>query len=261
MLGMDETEEGPQPADFLKFGGLPLELKALEAFRSVGAHAFHSEYFPDWDEGKQREIDVVAEFWPPRFHGVSERIPVQLVYVVECKAVEGDWLVYQSERQASRLEQFARNLTYDVLVPTYAHHPTDKTLTSKMPHVVTSHLSWPKTPMYQAQSLGSQQKAAYSAISQAVSACVGLSMFARGQGDRREYLTIWIPVVVTTARLWSVDTEANQLKAIPVDVPVVVGMRIRDPSLYHCVWIVQEKHLDVFATAAAEDARLLRLDT
>lgn len=83
--------------------GYPLEMRVAAALREIGFNVIQSRYFTDPENGKAREIDVIASY--PEFTGC-----IDVSFIIECKVSKNKpWLLFSSEHT---LEGFNRLLTY-----------------------------------------------------------------------------------------------------------------------------------------------------
>jgi hypothetical protein len=70
--------------------GYPLEMQVASRFREVGFSVSSSEYYLDPDEGKPREIDVIAAM-----QTIIAGVAFQIAYTVECKSSkESPWVCF-----------------------------------------------------------------------------------------------------------------------------------------------------------------------
>lgn len=89
---MSKEELQGKLQDWIANTGLPLELQAKSEFLKAGFAVSHSSLYVDPQEGKGREIDVVAYY---RDHfGL-----IQTYVVIECKATANPWVVLTDERE------------------------------------------------------------------------------------------------------------------------------------------------------------------
>ena len=78
--------------------GYPLEMKVARSFQEAGFSVSSSEYYLDPDEGKPREIDVIASM-KTTIAGIS----FQLAFTVECKSSKGSpWVCFCAGRKQQR---------------------------------------------------------------------------------------------------------------------------------------------------------------
>lgn len=78
--------------------GYPLEMKVARSFQEAGFRVSSSEYYPDPDEGKPREIDVIASM-----EVINAGITFQLAFTVECKSSKGSpWVCFQGGSRQQR---------------------------------------------------------------------------------------------------------------------------------------------------------------
>ena len=85
----------PKIRNWLDEQGYPLEMKVARSFQGAGFSVSSSEYYLDPDEGKPREIDVIASM-ETTISGVS----FQMAFAVECKSSKkSPWVCFQSRRK------------------------------------------------------------------------------------------------------------------------------------------------------------------
>jgi len=78
--------------------GYPLELRVAHAFQSAGFEVSSSEYYNDPDEGKPREIDVIASM-SAFVCGIS----IQIAFMIECKSSKKKpWVLFCSQSSPMR---------------------------------------------------------------------------------------------------------------------------------------------------------------
>ncbi|MDO8052034.1 hypothetical protein O3301_26540 [Janthinobacterium sp. SUN211] len=77
-------------SEWLLKTGFPLEMEAAQAFREAGFEVRQSSVQLDPQEGKAREIDILAE--DPDWIGI-----IEISCVVECKASKNPWVVFTSD--------------------------------------------------------------------------------------------------------------------------------------------------------------------
>lgn len=88
----------PKIRKWLDEQGYPLEMKVARNFQEAGFSVSSSEYYIDPDEGKPREIDVIASM-ETKISGVS----IQLAFTVECKSSkESPWVCFRAGRKQQR---------------------------------------------------------------------------------------------------------------------------------------------------------------
>jgi len=73
---------------WLKEQGYPLEMKVANIFSSLGFGIRQGWYFTDPEEGKPREIDILA------FFNVNTGYPLMLQFIVECKWSKKPFVVF-----------------------------------------------------------------------------------------------------------------------------------------------------------------------
>lgn len=245
------------PADrvrqWLRRGGLPLELATKRAFDSAGAETRHSTFYIDPVTQKVREADVYASFKQQ-----GRRAPVQVTYVAECKKPrESVWVIYSSaERRDPHagpgiLHTFRHNLRYVSDLEKYVGMEQG------------SHFS-PSTPAgYHITDLAEKAGPAYHAVEQAVSAADGFGQSlplsgALGAHDILK-LHVVVPVVVTTASLCLIDVDSADLPIQTVDHPQMIRVAMGVSANVRSVWIVPESSLPAFAQQAKEDSGWLKM--
>lgn len=88
----------PKIRKWLDEQGYPLEMKVARNFQGAGFSVSSSEYYIDPDEGKPREIDVIASM-ETTISGVS----FQLAFTVECKSSKkSPWVCFRAGRKQQR---------------------------------------------------------------------------------------------------------------------------------------------------------------
>lgn len=244
------------PADavrqWLRKGGLPLELQVARQFGAVGADATHSLFYRDATAGKSREMDVVA-----RFTHSDLIASVSAAYVVECKnSPKAVWVIFQSasrkdEFSSNPLHAFANNLRYHQEIDNYIGY--DEGL----------HFSSQPRPGYQVADTEGNNQNPHSAISQALSATDGAVQWTPQTGGiprrERQELHIFVPVVVTTASLCTVDVDSQTLDVQQVRSPQQVRVQLGADARTRSVWIVPADKMEDFAYEARRSANRLRV--
>jgi hypothetical protein len=77
--------------------GFPLELRVSDFIRSRGYLVNHSVYYVDNDEGKGRELDILAH----KFHRQEKRKGhwfADNFLAIECKKSEKPWVIFTSPK-------------------------------------------------------------------------------------------------------------------------------------------------------------------
>jgi hypothetical protein len=88
----------PRIRKWLEEQGYPLEMKVARLFQEAGFSVSSAEYYVDPEEGKPREIDVIASM-ATTISGVS----FQLAYTVECKSSKkSPWVCFRAGRKQQR---------------------------------------------------------------------------------------------------------------------------------------------------------------
>lgn len=88
----------PKIRKWLDEQGYPLEMNVARSFQEAGFSVSSSEYYLDPNEGKPREIDVIASM-ETTISGIS----FQLAFTVECKSSkESPWVCFRAGRKQQR---------------------------------------------------------------------------------------------------------------------------------------------------------------
>jgi len=88
----------PKIRKWLDKQGYPLEMKVARSFQEAGFSVSSSEYYLDPDEGKPREIDVIASM-----QTTITGITFHLAFTVECKSSkEKPWVCFRAGRKQHR---------------------------------------------------------------------------------------------------------------------------------------------------------------
>lgn len=87
--------------EFLTKTGFILEMEVGELLRKKGYRVEVNRYFHDYDEDKNREIDIIAR------KSFNE---IDLVLIIECKqSLTDDWVFICSDKQPKRLYQYLKH--------------------------------------------------------------------------------------------------------------------------------------------------------
>src|SRR5258708_8233762 len=80
-------------SEWLDKEGFPLEMVVASAFRRAGLWVMQSDYYEDPNEGKQREIDVIA-----RQQVLVARDLLRITFAVECKVSrDKPWVLFTAD--------------------------------------------------------------------------------------------------------------------------------------------------------------------
>ena len=118
-------------AKWLDGQGYPLEMLVGQAFRKAGFFVVQSDYYPDPETGKPREIDVCAHIQRDS-HGILAGV----VYTIECKlARDKPWVLFTSAdiQLAGLARVTAVNGIWDVALVILVSSVTSKVISSFMP--------------------------------------------------------------------------------------------------------------------------------
>src|SRR5206468_4336737 len=111
--------------------GFPLELRVGALFAARGYYTAHSRYYLDADEGKGREIDIVALRNSESTESATPPSYIRLKFVVECKkSTAYPWVVFSSPRgtydyRVDGLSQIGLTSLYGLLAHVQTIHPCD----------------------------------------------------------------------------------------------------------------------------------------
>src|SRR5512138_1362334 len=85
-LNTDDLQKAVE--GWLKEQGFPLEMKVANVFSSLGFGIRQGWYFTDPEEGKPREIDILA------FCSINTGYPLMLQFIIECKWSRKPFVVF-----------------------------------------------------------------------------------------------------------------------------------------------------------------------
>ncbi len=177
----------------------------------------------------------------------------------------GQWLLAVSSEGLDRKNDHALALTYR----------RKGTLNAELQDVASiqaaPHMLWPALPARRLvdlkpvqdnkntdddDSLPGSGRLSHRAVQQVLAACDGLESATFGQDPS---VTIFIPVIVTGAQLWTVEL-ARDGEPIPkqVDHALITG-RLRSDQAVDSVWVVHERYVREFAARGAAGASRLSL--
>jgi hypothetical protein len=231
-------------AAWLESSGSALEMRVARAFRRTRPFSVvHSRYYID--NGTLRETDVVAA-------GQRWGRNVALHLVIECKSSrEHPWVLFQDD------EIYLHN---DLdLVETFIVQESPGATISQLQGIHNAPLVYSHEPHgYQIADTSAKNREAYTAVAQAVSGVGGL-MADVPQDQNPPLLSIFIPVVVTAAPLFSARLDASgQVELTEVTRRLLIT-RLRPVDQLHSAWIVTEEGLPQFVTDACTTVEALSL--
>lgn len=238
----------------LEESGILLELQVKAAFAKAGANVAHSRYYTDAIEGKLRETDVVASF-----HTSGQGQPgfVHVVYVVECKRPSGAHWALSQEPSPFRSD--------NGILGSLVHRGDLFAELGDVQDVHESPLLWSLgdtaatvTDLKESSSKGPSGSGtqAFSALQAVLSACDGLREVSFGPAPS---VTLFVPVVVTTAKLWAVRLSAGGDLEVSATNRMLLVEQLRPDRDLSSVWVVSADAVVQFAADAARGINRLRL--
>lgn len=231
---------------WLESSGTALELRTAQTFLRSTRFVEHSHHYTV-AEGT-REIDVVARYI--RDAPTKDSIAFQVVLVTECKSLSDPWVLYPRDRHVLTGDE-----TLFGLYVTKQSKPFGKIIMPSGYH---------KAPLFKAQwthyaisDTGSKRETSYGALNQAWSAVAGINASTRVD-QTQSSITVYVPIVVTTAPLFTVELlRDGQPEIKEIDRALIVtsmnSKRDRRP-----VWVLNESALKDFAADAKRSLDAMR---
>lgn len=238
--------------DWLDKQGFPLEMRVGRAFQNAHARVVQSEYYPDRVTGEWREVDVVAD-WSSE---TDPTVTVRATFVVECKSSrDKPWLLFTAKNRMSevaRIAQRAGNRFGDLLLDSIAG---DR-------HVQALRLfELPRSPAYgMRQAFGDRDvcHAAISSVAAATAAFAAEPDYQDWPSGRWNFCQIFLPVVVTDARLFSAQLdESGQLLLEEISTGALVWRNPMIGAPHTIIHVVSESALPDFVNVMGNSAKQL----
>lgn len=231
--------------------GYPLEMTVARAFQRSGFRVVQSDYYTKEGSGISREIDVLASL-----QKVEEGLVIRVTIVVECKSSkEKPWLLFSKERSLAKPALIAQRAASELGTHVLHRIASDERI-QDLPI-----FSIPETPAYGlTQAFTSGSDVCYAAATAVAEATAGIADDASARHKRGPYdiLEIFLPVIVTDARIFSatLDQEAAVvINEVPSGVLLwrnpIVGMP------HTIINVVSVGALDAFAASSMESAKRL----
>ena len=189
--------------EWIKKTGFPLEMEAAAAFKEANFEVLQSFIYPDSQQNKGREIDVVAH--DPDWLGL-----IEITFVLECKSSMKPWVVLTSEDKLpyNRLLAFAISTkdAKDVM----AKHLVNK---GPLKNIVYS-LETKGYGFHQA--FGDKEDKAYTAVISLAKACANITIERDVKGFPR--MAFAFPVIIIDSPLFECSrTDSGDIKIKEVD--------------------------------------------
>ena len=184
-----------QIREWLLKTGFPLEMEVASAFRKGGFDVRQSATYPDPQEGKSREIDVLAndqDLW-----GI-----IEIAFVVECKSSSKPWIVLTSPDARER-----HNLRAEFSICSEDARDSLARRPEEFPNVWKYVDKPAKTGYGFRQAFGAESDQAYAAAVNVVKACQGITRSRHVGGLPR--LAFAFPVIVVKAPLFECSLSSK----------------------------------------------------
>lgn len=269
MSGEPQVDDGdPSKArveKWLQDKGVRLELAVAAEFRrQIGVRGVeHARFYVADQDGQRkiREIDVVAHCLGQRSAGGQ----VVTSFIIECKSSKSDpWVLYRAE--GALASQFVRRDRRGLLRDTVRVVERD----TSVDRVDDWEIDEANFSVYSADPFAyhiadagedpgksNPKQSAYQAVQQVLSAVEGAAADIPEQPDQ-PLLAIFVPVIVTSAPLFTVDAKGDGYTVSRASIVPLIGRFTATDNL-SLVWIVQEEALAKYVTAAVAGAHNLGL--
>jgi hypothetical protein len=225
--------------------GFPLEMEAAKAFRKAGFEVRQSATHLDQEEGKGREIDVLAQ--DPDLCGV-----VDIYYVVECKSSDKPWVVLMGD---DVLSGFNRVHAFSVLsadakaetVSLWGKNKAFKALIGKNERCGYSFR----------QAMGGKNDRAYTAAISVLKACSGLTHERRASAIKR--FAFAIPVIVVDTAIFECNlNDDGEIDLVEVNESEFLFSAHIPDEVACCIKVVNRARLSEFASSSKSASDVLR---
>ncbi|MCG8643359.1 MAG: hypothetical protein MI862_26770 [Desulfobacterales bacterium] len=229
---------------WIKKTGFPLEMETAAAFKKANFEVLQSFIYPDSQQNKGREIDVVAH--DPDWLGL-----IEISFVLECKSSKKPWVVLTSEDTLpyNRLLAFAIS-TKD------AKNVMAKHLMNKEPLRDIIH-SLKANGYGFHQALGNKKDEAYTAVINLAKACTDITIERNVEGFPR--IAFAFPVIVIDSPLFEcLRTDRGEIEIKEVDESSFIFSAYLPERTGCCVQVVKKESLLPFAKRSKQLAAAIR---
>lgn len=237
---------GDRVSEWLESSGAALELRTAQTLLKSTYFVEHSHHYTV-AEGT-REVDVVARY--TREAPTHEAVSFQIILVTECKSLSDPWVLYPRDRHV-----LSGDSTLFSLYVNRQSKPLGK-------NIVPS--GYPRAPLFKAQptyyaisDTGSKKETTYAALNQAWSAVAGMHR-ATPVDHTQHSITVYVPIVVTTAPLFSVELLEDGQPEIKEIERALIVTRMNSKRGRRPVWVLNESALDEFAADAKRSLDAIR---
>ncbi len=231
--------------NWIKKTGFPLEMDAATAFKKASFEVVQSFVYPDPQQNKGREIDVIA--YDPDWLGI-----IQISFVLECKSSSKPWVVFTSEdtiSNRSKLQTFG--ITSKDAKKVMANHVMNDGALKPIIHSQTI-----KGYGFH-QALGNKNDKAYAAVTNLAKACADITV-DRGESSWPKYAFAF-PIIVIDSPLYEcAQSEKGELKLVEVEESSFLFSAYLPQRTGCCVRVVRKECLADFSIAAKNMADEIR---
>jgi len=266
---------------YLDRQGYPHEFETLRVFRSTGFKAEHSRRLLPDDDGKRREIDVLAYWGDASQWGEGEVVSCSVYYAVECKtSVYNPWIVFCDQNDLSEELYFGNEILTNSLLSKGAQlalfhgcgqlldggylaklEPTGTNVTTVVKMIKKGNNNSAKTPWK------FQKAEEDTACYKALESCVQRARLLNEQRDEKDFVFrkdlitdahIVIPLVVLKGDLFKVSYDSTKKEMVQSKV-AQARVRFAPLGLDREVFIdiVTDKELQAFLEPRLQEAKRL----
>jgi len=185
---------------WLETEGYPFEMQVAQAFERAGFTVELSSYYKDFDEGKYREIDVVASQF--EYADEDRKVLFEVKFTCECKHSKNKpWVLFSSASDAKKFPEDASGYRH----ANYAGHVA--LLALSVGGIARSNrllMHRERSGFGLVRALDGQSDVAYKAVMSASRAAASMAKYTDETYNQKKVtkIELYFPVVVTTGRLF-----------------------------------------------------------
>lgn len=258
--GADSEAARRKVLTILNKGGYALEMRVAEQLRKADAALVtQSQYYPDPETNKPREIDVVGYFAGQSSE--ESRRWIHLFLVIECKSKPAPWVIFDGGKANSNDPVVNLIVTPTFLAPTEGREHTDvwkeieADLTTapsglRPPRVLFTPTQYGRgsgiVEARESETRGGPTDKAWAAVKGAVSAARGISDDFRASDPEgrvefsKPFFIAWFPVVVTSGKLYrSWLNEAGEMDLAEIDRGSISIPTTRSDQYTRCIVVTE----------------------
>ena len=231
--------------EWIKKTGFPLEMEAATSFKKANFDVLQSFVYPDPQQNKGREIDVIAH--DPDWMGI-----IEISFVLECKSSSKPWVVLTSE---DTLPDRNKLLTFAITSEAAKEVMTDHWMNDGPLKSIINSLKIKGYGFRQA--LGNKNDKAYSAVINVAKACTDIT--TKRETSRIPTIAFAFPIIVIDSPLFECSrTDGGKLELKEVEESNFLFSAYLPEKTGCCVQVVKKERLPSFAIKAKSIADEIR---